>query len=210
MIEYSVDTTQSFIDNISISPGFNANLTFVDSVGTLRWSASVQFILSDSSRCKTFRAALMGNSSGESYTLLPDSAVEIRPGLYRLALYVIEDERSIDSSEYVAVITQVPLDIDRRQKSQVLNAAISAYPNPADNLTVVSYRLAESSPTTIRLYDVLGRLVRTLHDGIQSMGEHAVIWNRRDRLGRVVTPGVYLVVLRTPEIFETFKIVVSR
>lgn len=47
-------------------------------------------------------------------------------------------------------------------------------PNPFDESTMVQYRLPDSGPVKLELFDVRGRLVRTLVNGIQEAGDHQV------------------------------------
>ena len=42
------------------------------------------------------------------------------------------------------------------------------------------------------IYDIHGRLVRTLHNGPQSAGEQSTMWDGRDRSGRNMPSGTYL------------------
>ena len=44
---------------------------------------------------------------------------------------------------------------------------------------------------TLRVYDVTGRLVRTLHDRHTTAGSHVASWNGRDDLGARAASGVY-------------------
>jgi beta-glucanase (GH16 family) len=66
------------------------------------------------------------------------------------------------------------------------------YPNPFNPSTTISYEL--DSPATVRLtvYDVAGRLVRTLV-GAESVGvgRHEIVWNGRDESGQVAATGIY-------------------
>ena len=47
-----------------------------------------------------------------------------------------------------------------------------AVPNPFSSRTTIRYALAEPGPVTLRVFDVLGRVVRTLVDGDQPAGAH--------------------------------------
>ncbi len=51
------------------------------------------------------------------------------------------------------------------------------YPNPFNPSTVISYQLSVNSPITLKVYDVLGRLVKTLIDERQTAGLHSVTFN---------------------------------
>ncbi len=51
------------------------------------------------------------------------------------------------------------------------------YPNPFNPSTVISYTLPQNTLVTLRVYDVLGRVVQTLVDTRQSPGNHWVTFN---------------------------------
>jgi flagellar hook assembly protein FlgD len=51
----------------------------------------------------------------------------------------------------------------------------------------------------LQIYDVSGRLVKTLADGFMGEGVHSVGWDGTARNGSRASSGVYFYVLRTPE-----------
>jgi hypothetical protein len=51
------------------------------------------------------------------------------------------------------------------------------YPNPFNPNTVISYQLSAVSNVSLKVYDILGREIRTLVDGIQKAGEHTINFN---------------------------------
>ncbi len=67
------------------------------------------------------------------------------------------------------------------------------YPNPFNSNTAISYQLSAIRPhrTTLRIYNVLGREVRTLVNKPQKGGYYKVIWDGRDNRGKEVGSGVY-------------------
>jgi subtilisin family serine protease len=68
---------------------------------------------------------------------------------------------------------------------------VGAVPNPFNPQTVIHYALPSAGPVRLRLYDVQGRLVRTLVDGVQASGPQEVTWDGRDRSGRPMASGTY-------------------
>jgi subtilisin family serine protease len=78
----------------------------------------------------------------------------------------------------------------------LVGLALAAVPNPFNPQTTLRYTLPAAGAATLRLYDVQGRLVRTLLEGEQAAGRHTVRWDGRDRLGRAVASGTYLARLK--------------
>jgi hypothetical protein len=72
------------------------------------------------------------------------------------------------------------------------------YPNPFNPSTRINYQLSANSYVTIKVYDVLGREVKTLVDEEEAAGEHTVIWDGTNRDGRQVVSGIYYCRLLTP------------
>jgi photosystem II stability/assembly factor-like uncharacterized protein len=76
------------------------------------------------------------------------------------------------------------------------------YPNPFNPSTAVSYQLLANSFVTLKVFDVLGREVATLVDGLQRAGKHTVRWDASR-----FTSGVYFYRLATDTFVETKKMV---
>jgi hypothetical protein len=60
------------------------------------------------------------------------------------------------------------------------------YPNPFNPSTTISYDVAKVAHVKLVIYDVLGRVVATLVDGIQPASNYHVVWNANN-----VSTGVY-------------------
>jgi endonuclease I/flagellar hook capping protein FlgD len=68
----------------------------------------------------------------------------------------------------------------------------AAMPNPFRARTVLAYDLPRQGRVVLRIYDVGGRLVRSLVSGaVQDAGRHAVEWDGRDAAGAALGPGLY-------------------
>jgi hypothetical protein len=66
------------------------------------------------------------------------------------------------------------------------------YPNPFNPRTTIHFRVeADAARASLRIYDVAGRLVRTLLDGAVGAGDHRIVWQGRDDRGGEVASGVY-------------------
>ncbi len=67
------------------------------------------------------------------------------------------------------------------------------YPNPFNPQLTVAFELDNTAAVDLGVYDVAGRLVRTLHQGTLTAGPQRFTWNGRDDAGRTMGSGVYLV-----------------
>ncbi|HPU85958.1 MAG TPA: FlgD immunoglobulin-like domain containing protein [Candidatus Latescibacteria bacterium] len=72
-------------------------------------------------------------------------------------------------------------------------------PNPFNPATTIRFDLPADGFVTLAVYDISGRLVRTLAEGNTGAGVHGVVWDGRDGNGRDVASGVYLVRLAAPQ-----------
>ena len=95
-----------------------------------------------------------------------------------------------------AILEQLLVSLTPRETELLAN-----YPNPFNPETWIPYRLAEDAFVTLTIYDLSGRVVRTLDMGhrIASAYENrskAIYWDGRNRLGDRVASGVYFYQLR--------------
>jgi hypothetical protein len=79
------------------------------------------------------------------------------------------------------------------------------YPNPFNPVTMIRFSLTMPSLVTVRVYDVAGRLVRTVVDERMEAGEHSLPFEARG-----LASGVYFYRLKAAEFERTKKMVVLR
>lgn len=65
------------------------------------------------------------------------------------------------------------------------------YPNPFNPSTVIRFVLPQAGQARLAVYDLLGRRIRTLVDGMWPTGVQQVSWDGRDDTGAVVASGIY-------------------
>lgn len=83
-------------------------------------------------------------------------------------------------------------------------------PNPFNPRVTVRFATARALDVRLEVYDLAGRLVRTLEAGSFPAGEHAVQWEGRDDAGRAAASGVYLVQLRGDGFAESVEATLVR
>ena len=65
------------------------------------------------------------------------------------------------------------------------------YPNPFNPSTIIRFTLPSGGSARLSIYDVSGRFVRELVNGILDPGPYEVVWNGRDYRGLTVASGIY-------------------
>lgn len=71
-----------------------------------------------------------------------------------------------------------------------------SYPNPFSDRATIVFSLQRATSVTLRVYDVLGRTVATLAEGVRfSSGPHTVEWDGTDGAGRRLAGGTYFYTL---------------
>ena len=65
------------------------------------------------------------------------------------------------------------------------------YPNPFNPRTTVQFDLPAASHVTLAIYDIRGRIVRTMVDEVKNIGFHNVVWDGTDDNGSSVSSGLY-------------------
>jgi hypothetical protein len=86
---------------------------------------------------------------------------------------------------------------------------LTVAPNPFRGATAVGVTLAQAGPLRARVFDPTGREVARLADGWWGAGTHRLRWDGRDRAGRPVSPGLYLVESTTAAGVESRKVVIG-
>lgn len=67
-----------------------------------------------------------------------------------------------------------------------------AYPNPFNPTTTLKYEMGSAGHVSVNVFDINGRKIRSLYNGIQNPGQHEIRWDARDDRGRSMSSGVYL------------------
>jgi len=92
-------------------------------------------------------------------------------------------------------------------KEYILN---QNYPNPFNPVTTLRYDLPEDANVNITIYDMMGRVVKTLINDQQSAGYRFTQWNATNNAGSPVPAGLYLYMIQAGEFRQTRKMVLLK
>ncbi|MGH2567356.1 MAG: T9SS type A sorting domain-containing protein, partial [Bacteroidota bacterium] len=87
---------------------------------------------------------------------------------------------------------KIPSPLVQRLTDIPAENAISAYPNPFNPSTTISYQLVEDALVTLTVYDMMGREIVVLVKAEKSASYHSVQWNGRDAYDNPAATGVYM------------------
>ncbi len=83
-------------------------------------------------------------------------------------------------------------------------------PNPFNPMTVIAYGAPRASDVELAIYNVNGRLVKTLVDGEVEAGYYSTVWYGRDNDGRSVASGVYFCRMQAESFDDAVKMVLLK
>ena len=84
------------------------------------------------------------------------------------------------------------------------------YPNPFNPETNIVITLNQPKKISLQIYDINGRLIKTLYSGFKEQGNHSFIWNGRNSKNNLVASGVYFYSLFDGSFKNTKKMVFSK
>ena len=84
------------------------------------------------------------------------------------------------------------------------------YPNPFNPVTTLRYDLPEDALVNITIYDIMGRIVRTLINSQQNAGFKSIQWNATNDAGSPLSAGLYLYKIQADNLVQTRKMVLLK
>ena len=129
-------------------------------------------------------------------------------GVYYFAMKTADERGNWSPLSNVAMHTTAgPVGVS----DAVIPLAFSApAPNPARTTTRFELSLPQAAPVRVEAFDLGGRRVRSLVDGVREAGRADVTWDLRDDQGLPVRAGVYLIRAVLPGKVVTHRSVVVR
>lgn len=132
------------------------------------------------------------------------------PGLHTLYAINFYDEKrgfAVGDSGTILFTSNGALTDVSREKGRLPNRYVleQNYPNPFNPKTVINYQIPEKSRVSLKVYNLLGREVATLFQGIRRPGNYEATFN-----GSGLASGVYFYELRSADFVETKKLLLLK
>ena len=84
------------------------------------------------------------------------------------------------------------------------------HPNPFNPTTTLRYALPEDAQVNIIIYDMMGRIVKTLVNSSQTAGYKSIRWNATNDRNEPVSAGLYLYTIQAGEFRQTKRMVLLK
>ena len=84
------------------------------------------------------------------------------------------------------------------------------FPNPFNPSTTIRYSIVEPGNVSIKIYDVLGREVKTLVNEVRTVGTYSSTWNGYNNFGNKVSSGIYFYRMESGSFIEAKKMILLK
>jgi hypothetical protein len=148
-------------------------------------------------------------------SLIPDTVLYISPraaGDYYWGV-VAQDTKgntTICDQVYRFRFTPSAVEIDKGGKAPDRFALEPNYPNPFNPATAIPFQVARQGRVKLRIFDLRGRVVRTLEDGMFNPGYFESKWDGRDGNGEPAASGVYVISIQAGDFIGQRKMLLMR
>jgi hypothetical protein len=99
-----------------------------------------------------------------------------------------------------------PISLTNISKPQTFLEGLTI-PNPVSPFTTISFSVIQSQDIKLNIYDMTGRLVKSLFDGLMNTGENEIIWDTHEFS---VVNGLYILNITGENFSLTHKLVVAK
>ena len=84
------------------------------------------------------------------------------------------------------------------------------YPNPFNLETIIRYELPKQAFVTIKIYNILGELIKTLLNEEQFPGTYTIRWNGCDDSGNQMSSGIYIYQIQAGDFVKARKMILLK
>ncbi len=156
-----------------------------------------------------------GSTSVWTYSAGRNAGVRADEGTYRVVYFSFGYEAINNAADRALVMDRVLdwLNPDLTGADDIPARALALsqnVPNPFNPKTDISFSLAQTGAVKLEVFDVQGRSVKVLTDGVLNAGDHMRTWDGTDAKGHQVPSGLYFYKLSADQKSETKKMVMLK
>ena len=110
---------------------------------------------------------------------------------------------NIENAEFTLVKSEISIE-------PVIFGLQGSYPNPFNPTTTINYSVETEGLTSLIVYDMMGREIKSLVSGYLTPNHYSVVWNGKDNSDRKVPSGIYLYRLTSGEFTDMKKVMLLK
>jgi hypothetical protein len=137
---------------------------------------------------------------------------------FKFRFHIVSDSHGTSDGWYIddVRIDLKPTSVPEEPISTPIDFALyQNYPNPFNPFTIIKFKIQDSKfkvpiHTTLKVYNILGELVRVLVDEGKEAGTYTVYWDGKDDKGEEVASGIYFYQLTVEDRTLTKKMLLLR
>ena len=164
-----------------------------------------------------------GNVYTQDYLNISDASTSI--STYEYASFMTDFNLTLWNIDYVVEVSDEEFTVISQAGEFVLNNTLLStdskiipevfalhqnYPNPFNPVTSLRYDLPEDGLVNITIYDMMGRIVKTLVNSSQTAGYKSIQWNATNDRNEPVSAGLYIYTIQAGEFRQTKKMVLLK
>lgn len=146
-----------------------------------------------------------GDGQDEQFTIQVNES-----GYYCLAVWKKDSESLAKSATYSIQIDEVLTKIVSESQVPVTYSLEQNFPNPFNPSTKIKFGIPEENFVKIKIFDILGREIKSLVNEKLQPAFYTVQWNGDDSNGKKVSSGIYFYKLETEKFSETKKLTILK
>jgi hypothetical protein len=148
----------------------------------------------------------------QSFALVGTHSSEPLLGNLKISNLFISDSKA---RHLMAEVGPISMENNRAQNKIQHFEVFQNYPNPFNPETWIPYQLPQAAEVTIRIFDSLGRSVKTLHLGGKKAGAYidkgrAAYWDGKNDKGELVSSGIYFYTVEAGKLKTTKKMIMMK
>jgi hypothetical protein len=202
---------------------FGGVVQFIGDALTFTWSADDE---NHHYRVYLAKQDLTNSESVEACTTMyceqSELEIETMPGLgYSIQVQAVS--ASGDTSERTG-FSPIYLCLGNTESDQISSSLLAFlptetelgpnFPNPFNSSTTIPFTIASGdeleAAVSLKIYNTLGQVVRTLVDENRKPGQYRVVWNGQNDQGIPVSTGRYVCILKAGEVSDTHILVYAK
>ncbi len=188
--------------NTELAPPVITNITGTSVSGTAPSNCTVEIFSDPEDEGKVYEGTTSSDSTG-AFTFTKAE------GLTRPNVTATATDAAGNTSEFSSAVA-TGVEVVSRHPIPARYALSQNYPNPFNPVTIIQYQIPRTCRVTLKIYNALGQVVRTLVGESKEPGYYNVIWDGKDSLGKEVASGVYFYRFKTNDFVAIRKFLLMR